>query len=121
MDEVNDELKEIDIKDRICYYFEDRIKFEDFDLDNILIDEKSWKIILVHNISYKTLIGARHLRIWFDKIDGFTTVYDGSRYLVLFVGEKNDSIYNGVRYPIGVEYLIILIKTVFNKDKNNYY
>ena len=41
MDEVNDELKEIDIKDRICYYFEDRIKFEDFDLDNILIDEKS--------------------------------------------------------------------------------
>ena len=67
------------------------------------------------------MIGARHLRIWFDKIDGFTTVYDGSRYLVLFVGEKNDSIYNGVRYPIGVEYLIILIKTVFNKDKNNYY
>ena len=66
------------------------------------------------------MIGARHLRIWFDKIDGFTTVYDGSRYLVLFVGEKNDSIYNGVRYPIG-EYLIILIKTVFNKDKNNYY
>ena len=41
MDEVNDELKAIDIKDRICYYFEDRIKFEDFDLDNILIDEKS--------------------------------------------------------------------------------
>ena len=36
----NDELKEIDIKNRTCYYFDDIIKFENFDLDNILIDEK---------------------------------------------------------------------------------
>ena len=26
----NDELKEIDIKNRICYYFNDTIKIEDF-------------------------------------------------------------------------------------------
>ena len=36
-----DELKEISIKNRTCYYFDDIIKVEDFDLDNILIDEKS--------------------------------------------------------------------------------
>ena len=36
-----DELKEISIKNRTCYYFDDIIKIEDFDLDNILIDEKS--------------------------------------------------------------------------------
>ena len=35
----NDELKEIEIKSRTCYYFDDIIKIEDFDLDNILIDE----------------------------------------------------------------------------------
>ena len=29
--ESNDELKEIDIKDRMCYYFYDIIKIEDFD------------------------------------------------------------------------------------------
>ena len=34
-------LKEINIKNRMCYYFDDIIKTEDFDLDNILIDEKS--------------------------------------------------------------------------------
>ena len=28
-------------------YFDDIIKFEDFDLDNILIDEKSYEIILL--------------------------------------------------------------------------
>ena len=39
--ESNYELKEIDIKNCMCYYFSDIIKIEDFDLDKILIDEKS--------------------------------------------------------------------------------
>ena len=29
--ESNNELKEIDIKNRTCYYFDDIIKIEDFD------------------------------------------------------------------------------------------
>ena len=33
-------LKEISIKYRMCYYFNDIIKIEDFDIDNILMDEK---------------------------------------------------------------------------------
>ena len=48
--ESNYELKEIIIKNRTCYYFDDVIKFEDFDLDNILIDEKSYENYLVYNI-----------------------------------------------------------------------
>ena len=36
----NDKLKEIYIKNRTCYYFDDVIKFEDFHFGNILIDEK---------------------------------------------------------------------------------
>ena len=39
--ESNDKLKEIDIKNRTCYYFDDIIKMEDFDLNNMLIDKKS--------------------------------------------------------------------------------
>ena len=39
--ESNDELKEITIKNQTCYCFDDTIKIEDFDFDNILIDEKS--------------------------------------------------------------------------------
>ena len=34
-------LKEINIKNCTCYYFNDIIKIEDFDFDNILLDEKS--------------------------------------------------------------------------------
>ena len=29
----------------MCYYFDDIIKIEDFDLDNIIIDEKSYENI----------------------------------------------------------------------------
>ena len=49
------------------------------------------------------MIGAKPLHITFDKVDGFIRVYDGARYLVLFVGEKYDFIYNRIRYFIGVK------------------
>ena len=42
--EINDKLKEIDIKNFMCYYFNDIIRIENFDVDNILKDEKSYKI-----------------------------------------------------------------------------
>ena len=63
-----------------------KIKIEDFDLDNILRDEKWYKNILVYSILCKTLIGAEPLRIRFDKVDEFIRIYDGTRYLVSFGG-----------------------------------
>ena len=38
--ESNDKLKEITFKNCMCYYFDDVIKIEDFDLDDILIEKK---------------------------------------------------------------------------------
>ena len=46
----SNKLKEIDIKNPTCYYFEDLIKIEDFDFDNIIIDERLDKRILVFKI-----------------------------------------------------------------------
>ena len=34
----------------MCFYFNDITKIEDFNVDNILIDEKSFKNILVYNL-----------------------------------------------------------------------
>ena len=51
--ESNDELKEIDIKNLTCYYFDDIIKTEDFGLDSILIDEKLYQNISFYNIGTK--------------------------------------------------------------------
>ena len=72
------------------------INAEFFIFNNVLIDEKPYKIILVYKISYKILIGAKSLRIRFDKVDGF--IIDRTRYLVLFGPEKYDAIYIRIRY-----------------------
>ena len=55
----NGQLKENDVKNRTCYYFDDIIRIEDFDLDNILLDKKPYENILVYDISYKSLIGKK--------------------------------------------------------------
>ena len=57
----------------MCYYFDDITKLED-----ILIDEKLHKNILIYDISYKTLISSKPFRIRFNNIDGFTRIYDGT-------------------------------------------
>ena len=148
----NFELKKVRIKNRTFYYLYDTIKLEDFNCDNILIDEKSHENILIYGIAYKTLIGPKPLRIRFDKIDGFITIYDRTKYLKLFHSEKYDAIYNKIRYltslkrritdvfsryysrnkvdfyhSLTIEKLltlrdiVILIKSVLNKDKSHCY
>ena len=97
--ESNDKLKEINIKNR-TYYFDGIIKIKDFDFGNILLDEKSYRNILIYDISYKFLIGAKPLRVRFDKVDKFITVYDGAKYLVLFGSVKYNTIKNRIRYLI---------------------
>ena len=94
----NDELKENDIENQTRYYFDNIIKIQNFDFNNILVDQKSYENILIYNISYKTLVSEKPLRISFDKVDGFIIVYDGTRYLVLFSHEKHGIIYNRIRH-----------------------
>ena len=60
----------------VCVSILMTVRIEDFDINNIFINEKSYKNILVYNFSYKTLIGAKPLPIRFDKISGFVRVYN---------------------------------------------
>ena len=74
----NYEFRKVQIKNCKCHYFDDIIKLE-------VVDEKSHENILIYDISYATLIDSKPLCIRFDKIDGFIRIYDGTRYLTLFV------------------------------------
>ena len=47
------QLKKIGNKNCTCYYFDDVIKFGDFDFNNILLDEKANENILIYDVSYK--------------------------------------------------------------------
>ena len=60
--ENKNELKKIDVKNRMCYYFDDIMRAWNIDIDTdfsgILLDEKLYKEknenILIYDISYKT-------------------------------------------------------------------
>ena len=108
--ESKNELKGINIKNHTCYYFDDIIKIKEFDLNNILIDKKSYKSILFYNILYKSLIDFQHLHIRFKKIDEFIRA--------LFRSEKYDSIYNRIRYLISVKNgITYIISHIYAKIK----
>ena len=156
--ESKDELKEVDIKNCTCYYFDDimRVRDRDIDFSDILLDEilynKRYENILIYDISYKTSTGEKPLRIRFDKIDGFIKIHDGIKYLLLFDPSWYDDIYDRIKYLISDKVVlqivliiilqeseidsynslpiekiltfhnvIMLIKSVINKNKNNCY
>ena len=52
---------------------------------------------MIYDISYKTLIDSKPLRVIFNIIDGFVRIYDQPRYLALFGSEKYDTIYNRIK------------------------
>ena len=58
-----DSNDEFSIKNCMCCYFDDIIKIEDLILIKFYEMKKSRKTILVYDISYKTLIDAKPLRI----------------------------------------------------------
>ena len=155
-------LKETEIKNRTIYYFDDIMRAWNIDIETdfscILLDEKLYKEknqnIFIYDISYKTWMGGKPLRIRYDKIDGFIKFPNKTWYLVLFddwwdktcdrikylMSEKNsitdcinhnfakfriDS-YNYLPIEKNIDFLcyntvIILIKSVVNKNKNEYY
>ena len=78
-------LKEINIKNRACYYFDGIINGTVINFSNILLDKKIYENISVYDISYKTQTGPKPLRIKFDKINWFIMDLDGKiEHLVLF-------------------------------------
>ena len=48
-------IKNISIKSRTYYFFDDTINIKDFDPNNIKIYEKSYKNILIYYIGYVTI------------------------------------------------------------------
>ena len=56
--ETNNELKEFDIKNRSCYYFDHIININYLELDNVLVDKNH---VIIYYIAYKTLYAAKPL------------------------------------------------------------
>ena len=95
------ELKEIDIKNRAFYYFDDKITDRDIYSVDILLDEKMYENISVYDISYKDSTGKKPLRIRFDKIDGSIRARASEfKHLALFDNRLFDKICDKIKHFI---------------------
>ena len=57
---MSNKIKDINIKNRISYFFNGIINIEIFDWNNIKINEKPYKNILVYYIEYVTIKDSRY-------------------------------------------------------------
>ena len=88
---MNNKVKEIDIKNQTYYVFDDFINIKNFDLNNIKIDEKSYKSILVYHIGQVTIKDSKYIKInsmnptylIFNKVNGYFEEINGNKCLML--------------------------------------
>ena len=60
---MNNKFKDVDIKNRTYYFFNDIIDMKIFDQNNIKIDEKPYKNILIYYIGYVTIKNLNYVEI----------------------------------------------------------
>ena len=83
-------IKEINIKNRAYYFFDDMINIKDFDPNLLKIDKKSYKNINIYYIGYITVKNSyyvkinsvNHLYLIITEADGYIEEKNGSKYLV---------------------------------------
>ena len=79
---------------------------------------------MIYDFLYKTLIDPKTLRIRFNKIDRFIRICDETRYLTLLDSEKNEAVYNKIRYLItlksGISYTFFHYFAKIKVDSDNY-
>ena len=59
---MSNKVKDIDIKIRTYYFFNDTINIKSFDPNNIKIDEKSYKNILIYYFRYVTTKDSKYVK-----------------------------------------------------------
>ena len=83
--------KDIDIKNRTNYFFNDLINIKKFDPNNIKIDEKSYKNIFIYYIGYVTIKVSKYVKIYivnplyliFNKVNEYFEKNNENKYLTL--------------------------------------
>ena len=94
-------VKDINIKDHVYYFFDDIIHIKDFDLNNIKIDEKSYKNILIYYIACVTIKDSKYvkfnsvnpLHLMFNKMNGYFEEINENKCLTLVpTNESKDKI-----------------------------
>ena len=88
---MSNNLKDVNMKNHTYYFFDDIINIKDFDPDNIKIDEKSYKNILIYYIAYVMIKNLKYIKVnsvnslylISNKMNGYFEEINGNEYLML--------------------------------------
>ena len=103
------EIKELNIKNRTYYYFNDIIDIKDFHSNLLRIDKKQYKDIDIYYIGYITVkkIGdceninsVNPLYLMIHSATGYFKEKYGEKYLILDSTEKYDEVFSGIKKEI---------------------
>ena len=130
-------VKDIDIKNQTYYFFVDIINVKNFDTNNIKIDEKSYKNILIYHIGYVIIKDLKYIKLnsvyplylIFSKVNGYLEEINGNKYLTLVptnktkeIIQKDEEMWSKIRDLIGSitknsdDYDESYMKIKFNSD-----
>ena len=91
-------IKEINIKNRTCYFYNDIIDIKTFDSNNLNQTKKTYKDLDIYNIGYVTIkkighgydvnsVNPLYLRI--DNASGYIEEINEDKYLVFDIRDEN--------------------------------
>ena len=86
---MSNKVKDISIKNNTFEFFNDIINIKNFDPNNVKIDEKSYKSILIYYIVYVTIRDLKYVKIngvnplylIFSKANGYFEQSNKNKYL----------------------------------------
>ena len=93
-------IKEINIKNRTDYFFDDMINIEDFDPNSLKIDKKSYKNINIYYIGYIIIKNSDFVKIKsvnplyliISEVDGYIKEENGNKYLIFNSADRNKEV-----------------------------
>ena len=105
------EVKQINIKNRTYYFYNDIIDLKDFDARLLKIDKKSYKNIGIYNIGYTAIkkiddyeniysVNPLYLRV--NHASGYIEEKNGSKYLIFDSTDENKELLKNTKM-FGVE------------------
>ena len=140
MQHINGVKKEINIKDRTYYFYNDIIDIKTFDSNNLKLDKKTYKDLDIYNIGYVTIkkigyvydvnsLNPLYLRI--NNASGYIEEKGSNKYLIFDSTDENkellkiyNNVFNGLIDKIKKiddnwhEYTKNYMKIKFNSDDN---
>ena len=133
-----DTTKQMNIKNRTYYFYNDIIDLDNFDAGLLKIDKKSYKDINIYNIGYVTkkkigncmnINSVNPLYLGITRVNGYIEEKDSNKYLVFDSTDENkellkkySDVFNGIMSKIReidddwLEYAKDYMKIKFNSD-----